>query len=266
MGRGAGADFAERDARAAANFGEAAAAAGVERLVYLGGLGEPGSEHLRSRHQTAEILERSGVPLTYFRAAAVIGSGSESFRVVYYLVKRLPAMVTPRWVSTRTQPIAIADVIAYLRAAPGIEAAAGREIEIGGPEVDHLRRDDEGDGAGARPPTAGPDPGASTHAAALVALDRARDAGRRRRRAAADRGTGDRDRRRGPVRDGALRRRADAARPGDARSARRAGRQPGPGSLSAKARARSSSIVPVSWSSKRRALITAPASSARLTR
>ena len=135
MGRGAGADFADRDARAAANFGEAAAAAGVDRLVYLGGLGEPGSEHLRSRHHTAEILERSGVPLTYFRAAAVIGSGSESFRVVYYLVKRLPAMVTPRWVSTKTQPIAIADVIAYLRAAPGIEAAAGREIEIGGPEA-----------------------------------------------------------------------------------------------------------------------------------
>ena len=134
-GRGAGADFADRDARAAANFGEAAAAAGVKRLVYLGGLGEPGSEHLRSRQHTAEILERSGVPLTYFRAAAVIGSGSESFRVVYYLVKRLPAMVTPRWVSTKTQPIAIADVIAYLRAAPEIEAAAGREIEIGGPEA-----------------------------------------------------------------------------------------------------------------------------------
>ena len=85
---------------------------GDERLVYLGGLGEPGSEHLRSRHQTAEVLEGSGVPLTYFRAAAVIGAGSESFRVVYYLVKRLPAMVTPRWVTTRTQPIAIADVVA----------------------------------------------------------------------------------------------------------------------------------------------------------
>ena len=75
------------------------------------------------------------MPLTYFRAAAVIGAGSESFRVVFYLVKRLPAMVTPRWVSTKTQPIAIADVIAYLRAAPEIEAAAGREIEIGGPEA-----------------------------------------------------------------------------------------------------------------------------------
>ncbi len=98
MGRGSDADFATRDKRAATNFGEAAAAAGIERMVYLGGLGDPGSEHLRSRHETALALERSGIPLTYFRAAAVIGAGSESFRVVYYLVKRLPAMVTPRWV------------------------------------------------------------------------------------------------------------------------------------------------------------------------
>jgi uncharacterized protein YbjT (DUF2867 family) len=135
MGRGSDAGFAERDARAASNFGEAAAAAGVGRIIYLGGLGEPGSEHLRSRHHTAEVLERSGVPLTYFRAAAVIGAGSESFRVVYYLVRRLPAMITPRWVATKTQPIGIDDVVAYLAAAPGIEATAGREIEIGGPEV-----------------------------------------------------------------------------------------------------------------------------------
>ncbi len=135
MGRGGDAGFAERDARGAENFGSAASAAGVERIVYLGGLGEPGSEHLRSRHHTAEVLAGSGVPLTYLRAAAVIGAGSESFRVVYYLTKRLPAMVTPRWVSTRTQPIAIADVVAYLRAAPDVEAAAGREIQIGGPEV-----------------------------------------------------------------------------------------------------------------------------------
>jgi len=135
MGRGSDTEYAERDARAAKNFGAAASAAGVKRLIYLGGLGKPGSEHLRSRHYTAEVLRQSGVPVTYFRAAAVIGAGSESFRVVYYLVKRLPAMVTPRWVSTRTQPIAIDDVIAYLRAAPAVEAATGREIEIGGPET-----------------------------------------------------------------------------------------------------------------------------------
>ncbi len=136
MGRGADSgDFAERDRRAASNFGSAAADAQVKRLIYLGGLGEPGSAHLRSRQQTAEILADFQIPLTHFRAAAVIGKGSESFRVVYYLVKRLPAMITPRWVSTRTQPIAVADVVEYLRTAPRIEAAAGREIEIGGPQV-----------------------------------------------------------------------------------------------------------------------------------
>ena len=135
MGRGGGADFAERDRRGAANFAAAAGAAGVGRLIYLGGLGEPGSEHLRSRQQTAEALAGSGIPLTYFRAAAVIGAGSESFRVVLYLVKRLPAMVTPRWVSTRTQPIAIRDVIGYLSAAPDVAGSTGREIEIGGPQV-----------------------------------------------------------------------------------------------------------------------------------
>jgi uncharacterized protein YbjT (DUF2867 family) len=136
MGRGSDGEFAERDRRGAGNFADAARAAGLQRLVYLGGLGDdPGSEHLRSRRQTAEILAGSGVPLTYFRAAAVIGSGSESFRVVLYLTKRLPAMITPRWVSTRTQPIAIADVVGYLRAAPEVEASTGREIEIGGPEV-----------------------------------------------------------------------------------------------------------------------------------
>ena len=135
MGRGSDRAFAERDRRAASNFAAAAREAGTDRLVYLGGLGEPRSEHLRSRQQTAELLAGSGIPLTYFRAAAVIGAGSESFRVVLYLTKRLPMMITPRWVATRTQPIAIADVVAYLRAAPEVAAASGREIEIGGPEV-----------------------------------------------------------------------------------------------------------------------------------
>ncbi len=139
MGRGSDSDFAERDRVAAENFGSAAAEAGVDRIVYLGGLGMPGSEHLRSRHRTAEILAESGVALTYFRAAAVIGAGSESFRVVYYLVKRLPAMITPRWVSTKTQPIAVGDVIAYLRAALEVPGSAGREIEIGGPQVTTYR-------------------------------------------------------------------------------------------------------------------------------
>ena len=135
MGRGGDGDFAERDKRGASNFAAAAAAAGVRRIVYLGGLGEPGSKHLRSRHETALTLGAAGVPLTYFRAAAVIGAGSESFRVVYYLVKRLPAMVTPRWVTTRTQPIAVDDVVSFLRGAADLGAECDREIEIGGAEV-----------------------------------------------------------------------------------------------------------------------------------
>ena len=136
MGRGAGDDsFAERDKTGAQNFGEAAKAAGVELIVYLGGLSDGGSKHLASRHESAEILQASGVPVTYVRAAAVIGAGSESFLIPYYLVKRLPAMVTPRWARTKTQPISIADALQYLADIPGIEAAHGREIEIGGPDV-----------------------------------------------------------------------------------------------------------------------------------
>lgn len=135
MGRGASGDFASSDKVAARNFAAAARTAGVELIVYLGGLGAGGSKHLASRHETASVLREAGVPVTYLRAAAVIGAGSESFRTVYHLVRRLPVMVTPRWVGTRTQPIGIADVVRYLAEAPGIEAARGREIEIGGPDV-----------------------------------------------------------------------------------------------------------------------------------
>jgi uncharacterized protein YbjT (DUF2867 family) len=135
MGRGAAdRDFAERDRRGAENFAAAAAAAGVRRIVYLGGLGE-GSEHLSSRQQTARELAAGEVPVSYFRAAAVIGAGSESFRTVLYLVRRLPVMVTPLWVETRTQPVAVADVISYLAAAADLNAPLEREIEIGGPDV-----------------------------------------------------------------------------------------------------------------------------------
>ena len=136
MGRGASdGDFASRDHAAAENFAQAANDAGIELIVYLGGLTEGGSAHLTSRHDTATTLQDSGVPVTYFRAAAVIGSGSESFRLVLYLVRRLPVMVTPRWTSTNTQPIAIADVLRYLMEAPDVPDAHGREIEIGGPDV-----------------------------------------------------------------------------------------------------------------------------------
>jgi uncharacterized protein YbjT (DUF2867 family) len=134
MGRGSSGDFAERDQRGAENFAAGAAAAGVKRIVYLGGLGE-GSKHLDSRHATAQELRQGSVPVTYFRAAAVIGAGSESFRTAFYLVRRLPLMITPRWVVTRTQPIAVADAVAYLAAAADLDLPVDREIEIGGPDV-----------------------------------------------------------------------------------------------------------------------------------
>lgn len=134
MGRGSDGDFVERDHRGAENFATAAAAGGVQRIVYLGGLGE-GSKHLDSRHETAEVLRRGPVPVTYFRAAAVIGTGSESFRTAFYLVRRLPVMITPRWLATRTQPIAVADAVAYLAAAADLDLPVDREIEIGGPDV-----------------------------------------------------------------------------------------------------------------------------------
>lgn len=135
MGRGGDANFEERDRRGARNFAEAARTAGVERIIYLGGLGEGASSHLRSRQETAEELASTGIPLTYFRASIVIGSGSESLRTIAYLVRRLPAMVTPSWTSTRTQPIAAADVVAYLAGALDVPASSGREVEIGGREV-----------------------------------------------------------------------------------------------------------------------------------
>lgn len=134
MGRGSDGDFAERDRQGAENFVAAAAAAGVKRIVYLGGLGE-GSKHLDSRHATAQTLREGPVPVSYFRAASVIGAGSESFRMALYLQRRLPVMITPRWVATRTQPIAIEDALAYLAAAADLSLPVDRVIEIGGPDV-----------------------------------------------------------------------------------------------------------------------------------
>jgi uncharacterized protein YbjT (DUF2867 family) len=136
MGRGGDAEFEERERRAAVNFAEMAAREGVDRVVYLGGLGEhPRSKHLQSRHRTAEILAEIGPPLTYFRAGMVVGAGSESYRTLRYLVQRLPVMIAPSWLATPTQPIAIEDVIAYLTQAPDVPASQGREIQIGGPDV-----------------------------------------------------------------------------------------------------------------------------------
>jgi uncharacterized protein YbjT (DUF2867 family) len=136
MGRGSGRAFAERERAAAANFAEAMRRDGARRVVYLGGLGEdPGSEHLRSRQESAEVLGRDGPPLTYFRAAMVVGAASESYRTLRSLVERLPVMIAPAWLRTRTQPVAVGDVISYLAAAPSVEESAGREIQIGGPDV-----------------------------------------------------------------------------------------------------------------------------------
>ncbi len=136
MGRGGDRDYGERDREAARAFARMARDEGIERVVYLGGLGDrPGSKHLRSRHETAEVLRAEGPPLTYFRAAMVVGAASESYRTLRYLVERLPAMIAPAWLGTPTQPIAVDDVLAYLVAAASVEASAGREIQIGGPDV-----------------------------------------------------------------------------------------------------------------------------------
>jgi uncharacterized protein YbjT (DUF2867 family) len=135
MGRGGDSGFARREQQAASNFARMARDEGVERVVYLGGLGDPQSEYLRSRAQTARVLAAEGPPLTYFRAAMVIGAGSESYRVLRYLVKRLPAMITPSWLRNHTQPIAADDVMDFLIQGAERDDAAGREIQIGGPDV-----------------------------------------------------------------------------------------------------------------------------------
>ena len=136
MGRGSDGDFVEREREAAGNFARMARDEGVERVVYLGGLGtDPESEHLLSRHETAGTLASKGPALTYFRAAMLIGVESESYRMLRQLVAKLPVMLTPRWLKTPTQPIALEDAVAYLAAAPEVPESKGREIEIGGPEV-----------------------------------------------------------------------------------------------------------------------------------
>ena len=134
---GSGRDYARREVAAAEHFAKAAKAAGIERIVYLGGLGpdEGGSPHLDSRHHTAEALRRWGPPLTYFRAAMIVGPHSESYELLRSIAGRLPALPDPGWIRSRTQPIGIRDVVAYLRDAPDVPESAGREIQIGGPDV-----------------------------------------------------------------------------------------------------------------------------------
>jgi uncharacterized protein YbjT (DUF2867 family) len=140
-------DFERLDAEAARAFGEAAGAAGVERIVYLGGLGRDDddlSPHLRSRREVEGLLAAGGVPVTTLRAGIVIGHRGLSWEMTRQLVERLPLMVTPRWVSTRTQPIALSDVVRYLVAVLAVPETTGRAFEVGGDEVlrysDMMRR------------------------------------------------------------------------------------------------------------------------------
>jgi uncharacterized protein YbjT (DUF2867 family) len=128
--------FQQREQDGARNFAQMAAREGIGRVVYLGGLGDQSvSKHLMSRHETAMTLARHGPPLTYFRAAMVVGAESESYRTLRYLVEKLPVMIAPAWLRTKTQPIGIDDVVEYLRRAPGIPQSRGREVQIGGPDV-----------------------------------------------------------------------------------------------------------------------------------
>jgi len=135
---GGRAGFQRRDRESAENFTIAAEKAGVRRVIYLGGLGETGeglSEHLASRLEVAKILKRGRFLTTFLRAAVIIGAGSASFEMIRSLVERLPVMVTPRWVSTRCQPIAVEDVISYLVDCLSDERTAGGTFDIGGPEI-----------------------------------------------------------------------------------------------------------------------------------
>ncbi|MER6361665.1 SDR family oxidoreductase [Kitasatospora sp. NPDC001527] len=143
---GTGPGFETTDRAAAAAFGRAAAAAGVRRIVYLGGLAPAGvpagrlSPHLRSRVEVGRVLRASGVPTAELRAAVIIGSGSASFEMLRHLTERLPVMVTPRWVDTRIQPIAVRDVLRLLVGAATLPPGVNRAFDIGGPEVLTYRR------------------------------------------------------------------------------------------------------------------------------
>jgi len=131
-------DFAQSDRAAGMKFAQAARAAGVRRLIYLGGLGDPTtrlSPHLRSRQEVGAILRQYGPPVTEFRAAMIIGSGSASFEMIRYLTERLPVMIAPRWVATRCQPIAMSDVLAYLLQTLERPLTTGKTYDIGGPDI-----------------------------------------------------------------------------------------------------------------------------------
>jgi len=134
----AGTEYADRDRSLALHFAKAARDAGVQRIIYLGGLGETGpdlSEHLSSRRDVEAALASTGVPVTVLRAAMIIGSGSASFEILRYLVERLPVMITPKWVSTPCQPIAVRNVVGYLARSLAAPGTTGCVFDIGGPEI-----------------------------------------------------------------------------------------------------------------------------------
>lgn len=134
----AGHEFHERDLDGARNFSNALRAAGGTRIIYLGGLGDPShdlSVHLRSRQETGDALRESGLPVTEFRAAVIVGSGSLSFELVRYLTERVPVLICPRWVFTRVQPISTRNVLEYLVASLSTPASIGEVIEIGGADI-----------------------------------------------------------------------------------------------------------------------------------
>ena len=138
MSAGSDEHFHERDLQGARNFGEAVKANGVKQIIYLGGLGSSEqdlSPHLKSRHQTGEVLRESGVPVTEFRAAVVVGSGSKSFEMVRYLTERVPVMICPKWVFSNIQPVAIRNVLSYLAKAVNKKEAKDNIIQIGGDDV-----------------------------------------------------------------------------------------------------------------------------------
>jgi uncharacterized protein YbjT (DUF2867 family) len=130
------ADFERKDAEAARAFASAAAEQGVKQIIFMGGLGDDGdlSAHLRSRREVEGLLAESGIPVTVLRAAIVVGAGGISWEITRQLVKNLPAMIVPRWAATKTQPIALDDVVRYLVGVCDKEAALGEVFEIGGPD------------------------------------------------------------------------------------------------------------------------------------
>lgn len=133
----AGGDFSSIDREAAENFGRAAARAGVRRIVYLGGLvpDDPRSQHLQSRAETGDVLRASGVPVTELRAGMIIGPGSAAWEVIRDLVNYLPVMITPRWVQTRSTPIALDNLLEYLVRAPELDETAGEIYDVGGADT-----------------------------------------------------------------------------------------------------------------------------------